>query len=390
MARKKILWLASWYPNKLDPFDGDFIQRHARAAALYNDIHLIHVVGDGKGIIQGNVHEDLHPSQNLVEEVIYFRKSNTITGRMLAHYRWARLFKKAVKKYIITHGRPDIVHVHVGMKTGMIALWIKNRYKIPFVVTEHWGIYNDVVDDSYSSKPAWFKKYTQRIFKEAIKFISVSKYLAIGINRLVGVKPYEVIPNAVDTNLFFYNTTSKGIFRFIHVSNMVQLKNVAGILRAIKILSESKTEFEVIMVGDAGTAIRKYAEELGVLERFVSFRGEVSYAQVAKEMQQSNAMILFSNMENSPCVIGEALCCGLPVIATNVGGIPELLDEENGVQVEAKNDLGLANAMEQMIISYASFKRVRIAENAKSRYSYPTIGKEIDQVYNSVLEEIKR
>jgi len=247
-----------------------------------------------------------------------------------------------------------------------------------------------VVDDSYSSKPAWFKKYTQRIFKEAIKFISVSKYLAIGINRLVGVKPYEVIPNAVDTNLFFYNTTSKGIFRFIHVSNMVQLKNVAGILRAIKILSESKTEFEVIMVGDAGTAIRKYAEELGVLERFVSFRGEVSYAQVAKEMQGSNALILFSNMENSPCVIGEALCCGLPVIATNVGGIPELLDEENGVQVEAKNDLGLANAMEQMIISYASFKRVRIAENAKSRYSYPTIGKEIDQVYNSVLEEIKR
>jgi glycosyltransferase involved in cell wall biosynthesis len=309
---------------------------------------------------------------------------------MFAHYRWARLFKKAVKKYIASHGEPDIVHVHVAMKTGMIALWIKKRYKIPFVVTEHWGIYNDVVDDTYSSKPAWFKKYTQRIFKEAVKFISVSKYLALGINRLVGVKPYEVIPNAVDTNLFFYNATSKEIFRFIHVSNMVQLKNVAGILRAIKILSESKTEFEVIKVGDAGTAIRKYAEELGVLERFVSFRGEVSYAQVAKEMQQSNAMILFSNMENSPCVIGEALCCGLPVIATNVGGIPELLDVENGVQVKPKNDLGLANAMEQMINSYASFKRETIAEDAKRRYSYPTIGKEIDQVYNSVLEEIKR
>ena len=228
MARKKILWLASWYPNKLAPFDGDFIQRHARAAALYNDIHVIHVVGDGRGIIQNNVHEDLHQSQNLVEQVIYFRKSNTFTGRMLAHYQWADHFKKAVKKYIASQGKPDIVHVHVGMKAGIIALWIKNRYKIPFVVTEHWGIYNDVVDDSYSSKPAWFKKYTQRIFKEAIKFISVSKYLAVGVNRLVSVKPYEVIPNAVDTELFFYNATGQGIFRFIHVSNMVQLKNVAG------------------------------------------------------------------------------------------------------------------------------------------------------------------
>ena len=43
MQRKKILWLASWYPNRNDPFDGDFIQRHARAAAIDHDIHVIHV-----------------------------------------------------------------------------------------------------------------------------------------------------------------------------------------------------------------------------------------------------------------------------------------------------------------------------------------------------------
>src|SRR3979409_1896047 len=99
MSRKKILWLASWYPNKLAPFDGDFIQRHAKAAALYNDIHLIHVVGDEKGIIK-NEKVDLLQSENLFEQIIYFRKSNTTVGRMLAHYRWARHFKNAVKEYI--------------------------------------------------------------------------------------------------------------------------------------------------------------------------------------------------------------------------------------------------------------------------------------------------
>jgi hypothetical protein len=41
--RKKILWLVSWYPNKYDPFDGDFIQRHARAASLYDDIHVFFI-----------------------------------------------------------------------------------------------------------------------------------------------------------------------------------------------------------------------------------------------------------------------------------------------------------------------------------------------------------
>jgi glycosyltransferase involved in cell wall biosynthesis len=174
------------------------------------------------------------------------------------------------------------------------------------------------------------------------------------------------------------------------VSNMVQLKNVEGILRAVKILSERNIEFELIMVGDAGRAIKKYAEDLGLAEKFVLFRGEVSYAQVANEMQQSNALILFSNMENSPCVIGEGLCCGLPVITTNVGGIPELLDQENGLQIEPRNDLALANAMEQMIINYASYPREKIAGDAKYRYSYSTTGKEIDEVYNSVLQEIKK
>ena len=390
MSRKKILWLASWYPNKLAPFDGDFIQRHAKAAALYDDIYLINVVGDVRDRIESNIHEVRHQSESLVEQVIYFRKSNTFTGRILAHYRWTFHFKKAVKKYIADQGKPALVHVHVAMKTGMIALWIKKRYKIPFVVTEHWGIYNDVVEDNYLSKPAWFKKYTQRIFGEAIKFISVSNYLAMGINRYVVQKPYEIVSNAVDIRLFFYNEPSKGLFRFIHVSNMVPLKNVEGILRAVKILSESHNEFEMIMVGDPGTAIRKYAEELGLLEKIVLFRGEISYAEVAKEMQLSNVLILFSNMENSPCVIGEALCCGLPVIATNVGGIPELLDEENGIQIEPKNDVALANAMKQMIVNYASYKRKKIAEDAKGRFSYSLTGRKIDEVYDSVLKELKR
>jgi len=43
IERKKILWLVSWYPNKYDLFDGDFIQRHAKAAALYNDIHVLFI-----------------------------------------------------------------------------------------------------------------------------------------------------------------------------------------------------------------------------------------------------------------------------------------------------------------------------------------------------------
>jgi len=52
-----VLWLPSWYPNKLDPFDGDFIQRHANAASLHTKVHVIFVKADEEGKITGNLEE---------------------------------------------------------------------------------------------------------------------------------------------------------------------------------------------------------------------------------------------------------------------------------------------------------------------------------------------
>ncbi|MBL0131813.1 MAG: glycosyltransferase [Chitinophagaceae bacterium] len=93
-------------------------------------------------------------------------------------------------------------------------------------------------------------------------------------------------------------------------------------------------------------------------------------------------MIVFSNIENSPCVIGEALCCGLPVIATDVGGIPELVNENNSIRVVPKDEEALAGVMRQMMDNYAKFDRKKIAEDAQSRFSYPVIGKKIDEIYS--------
>ena len=136
------------------------------------------------------------------------------------------------------------------------------------------------------------------------------------------------------------------------------------------------------MVGDTDPGIREYAKRLNLP---VLFRGEVPYAQVAQEMRSADCFILFSNIENSPCVIGEALCCGLPVIASRVGGVPELLDTTNGVLVEAKDVTGLAVAMERMIDGHRSYDRKKIAENAVSKFSYGVIGKKLDEIYSAVI-----
>lgn len=385
MSRKKILWLCSWYPGKTEPFNGDFIQRHAQAAALYNDIHVIHVVGDTSGLFKETTTET-KKEEGLTEQIIYFKKSSSAWGRLTGHYKLLSLYKDAARKYIQENGKPDLVHVHVPFKSGLIGTWMKKRYNVPYVLTEHWGIYNEIADLNYHGRSKRFKSMTKKIFDHASGFISVSRFLAEGVNRLVMKKEYEVVPNVVDTSLFFYKERPvRNIFRFIHVSNMVPLKNAEGILRAFKTVLEKNSNVELIMIGDTNEFIHQYAAEQGLTNDKVIFKGEVPYAEVAEEMQQADCFVLFSNIENSPCVIGEALCCGLPVIASRVGGVPELVNESNAVLVEAKNEHALVNAMQQMIAERMRFDQRKISEAAKASFSYEVVGKRLDDIYKTSL-----
>ncbi len=382
MPRRKILWLCSWYPNRVEPFNGDFIQRHAKAASLYDDIYVIHVAGYNDPSIQYTERSTAN-ADGLVEEIILFRRGGSFLEKARAQYRWLQLCKSAIQQYIAVNGKPDAVHVHVPLKAGLAASWMKKKYGIPYVLTEHWGIYNDKVDDSYAKRSALFKRLVKKVVEGAATFVSVSNYLAAGVNRMVTKKEYTLVVNTVDTSLFHYTTKTTGVFRFIHVSNMVPLKNTEGILRAFKRLRTNGTVAELILVGDTDTAIRDMAKDIGLTEVDVQFRGEVAYAQVAGAMQAADCFILFSNIENSPCVICEALCTGLPVIASRVGGVPELVDGSNSILVEAGDENQLAGAMQDMIENYADFNRKKIAENANGKFSYPVIGKKISALYDS-------
>src|SRR5215216_6521949 len=98
MMRKKILWLCSWYPGKDDPFNGDFIQRHARAAAIFNDIHVIHVIETSSAKIK-ETSVETSSAGGLTEQIIYIKRNDDLWSRMIAHYRWLAHFREAIRQY---------------------------------------------------------------------------------------------------------------------------------------------------------------------------------------------------------------------------------------------------------------------------------------------------
>lgn len=381
-SRKKILWLCSWYPNKLEPFNGDFIQRHGEAAALYNDIYVIHVAADSGGTFRRKETE-ITGTDTLMEERIYYPVSGGLFGKLSGHYRLLHLYRQAIRRYVRKHGKPDAVHVQVPLKAGLFGIWIKRKYGIPYALTEHWGIYNEVAEDNYTTRSRVFRHYTREVFRHAAAFVSVSRYLAEGVKAMVINRSYQVIPNCVNTDLFYYREHQNPVFRFIHVSNMVPLKNTEGIIRAFSRLPAG-LKASLLLVGDTEPGIRKFAEGLSFEPGQVEFRGEVPYAQVAAEMRESDCLVLFSNIENSPCVIGEALCCGLPVISTRVGGIPELLDATNGLLVEPRDEDALTEAMHAMIRNKGKYPCREIATRAAETFSYTVTGLQHDKLYTAL------
>ena len=387
----RALWLTSWYPNKSDAMTGDFIQRHARAASLFCKVDVIHVEADKNNVLTKNIDVDIKRGNNLSETIILFKPIRIpFAGKLISLVRYFTLFRKYVKQYIKTEGRPDLVHVHVPVKAGIIALWLKRKYEIPYAVTEHYGIYNPAAEGAYGGRSAAFKYFTKRIFENGKAFLPVSRYLGNAVQQMVSAIPFKVIPNVADISLFNTATTkekNKNIFRFIHVSVLQHHKNPEGILRAFARFYKAFPYAELMMAGEKPAALIQYANSLKIDEQHISFTGLVSYSEVAEMLKQSDAFVMFSRHENLPCVIIEALCCGLPVISTNVGGIPELIDKSNGILINNEDEDALFHSMKQMYLNYKNYDKHTIAETAQKKFSFQTVGKQIHDAYCEVLGE---
>lgn len=383
----KILWLCSWYPHPGDPYEGDFIQRHAKALSVYAPVTVFYVSQEGsnKDINEDKIIEQ--ETDGISERIIFFRFKRTgvkIIDKLVYNFRYYRGYKKTLQNYILKEGKPTIVHTHVPMKAGMMGRWLKKRWGIPYIVSEHSSHYNGKTDDDFSAKGFFHRYNVKQVFRNAIAVTNVSAVIAGKLKALFGINDVRIIHNTVDTRSFYYRDSGISKFRFIHVSTLAAYqKNIDGMLSSFSQLANQRSDFEWVIVGPASAELKEKVMQSGV-SSLVNFTGEISYPEVAKQMQQASALVLFSRYENFPCVMIEALCCGLPVIAADTGGIREAVNETNGILVESENEGQLTSALSRMMNEYDKFDRKRIAQEANRQYSYETIGRQFYDLYNEI------
>lgn len=374
-----ILFLSSWYPNDVTRTKGNFVQRHAESVATVCNVCAIVVIEDPNR--RTSAYSVERKMIRGVDTVYVYTKPGF--GRLT---KWLRFFNghdKAIK-LILKSFRPDVIHGNVIFPVGIVAKKWATRLQIPFVFTEHLTAY---LPANRSHLKKRHLRSIRNVAKVANKILPVSNDLMIAMKELSIGENYEVVPNVVDTALFRPLEKHGTTKRLIHVSTAKDYhKNVSGILRTIANLKKLRDDFELLIISDGDISKHQQTVEDLSISDVVFFEGEQSIDKIGNKMGSADAFLLFSNFENLPCVIIEALSAGIPVISTNVGGIPEMVNESNGVLVEPGDE---ANLLEQinLVLNSNQYDAKLISTSAHDKYSIQAVSSHLLRIYKEVMKE---
>lgn len=337
----KVLFLTPWYPSEKDAMSGLFVQKHVEAVRAQGcDVRVIH-------------------SQSLWDSI----------------RQWLKLQKEG--------WTPDIVQLNVIQKQGLLA----EALDIPYIVVEHWSGY--LPENGQFMRMSRFKRDMYRhIARHAAMILTVSNRQAQAMKGC-GFRNdhWGLIDNVVDD--FFYEQSA--VIRqksdkktLLYVSCFDEkAKNVKGLLRAAKMLSEKRQDWQLVLVGTGVDYddVRAYAQSLEIPEGLLRWTGELAPRQVADEMHRADALVLSSRYETYGVVLAEAAVAGLPILSTPVGIAEDVADLIVPQEI-AQNKPGRFAEFIETILWKTDHFTDRIQKTAL--FTAETIGKKLLAIYEQI------
>lgn len=393
MADKKrnILFISGWYPSRVEPFLGNFVEKHAEAVALDSNVAVLHACSDPQ-LSRKRFEHTVQTIKGVLTVHVYFKKVRhriPVISQLQKLFRYKKAHRIGLRILEENGWNYDLVHLNILWPAGLIAQEIKRDKGIPYIITEHSTAYQPRRKYERSRIE---RMYSKGIAKNAACITPVSLDLQQAMQRSGLEGTYTVVNNVVDTALFTPKEKKAGEnkFRFLHISTLIdEHKNVSGMIRAAAALYKDRSDFEFHIVGDGVLAPHiAYAKKLGVLEKPVFFGGPQSTAEVAALMRDADCLVLFSNYENLPVVIIEAFAAGIPVISTRIGGIPEQINESRGILIDAGNEKGLEKALAEMMAQCraAKYDPAALHTYAVENFSREKVSKQFHLIYERALQ----
>lgn len=377
---KHVLILPSSFPTPSNQMRGIFFQSFARAMALDCKIGVLAPVYES---VRNFGKVKLPKSIQTIEKddyvLNYLQKFNWLGKNDLYIQRnYIKSIEQLYQFYVKSHGKPDLVHAHVGIWGGWGALYLKERYKIPFVLTEH---SSEILKNTIS--PSRRLKY-QEIINGAEKIVAVGHALGNMITEQYGTEVI-VIPNMIDVERFRIEENEVKLNQIIAVGSLIHVKRFDNLIKAFAECAQVDEKLNLKIIGDGPLKIeiQNLCKTLKI-EAKVIFAGRVPNEDLPKHYNQSRLLVSSSDFETFGVSLIEGMACGLPVVATKSGGPQEFIDESNGIMCEKNDVSALTEAMKSMLESLDQYDSSSISQKVSMNFSEELIRKKYLELYESI------
>lgn len=319
---------------------------------------------------------DSHPRSNFL--------FNNMTELQIEQYKKA--FKCAIETEIEDF-KPDIIHSqHIWIISS-----IATQYKIPVLITCHGS---DIMGYNESTK---FHNYAKNAAKCCKKIIAISNKNEKDIKRIYKEDKCKVItmPNGYDTNVFYREKCKRSdILKEFNINReydkivcfagrLAKNKGVDILLKSAKIYEAPNVLTIIAGDGQEHVPLVSLKEKLGL--KNVEFVGNQDHNTLRKIYSISDVCAVPSREEAFGLVALEAIACGIPVIATKQGGIPDFVTKDVGILVEPENVEELADNIEKVLYGKIKFDTEYLEKYAKNNYSEEKLMNKLMEIYKEIL-----
>lgn len=296
---------------------------------------------------------------------------------------WTLRVLRLYRLYRARFGDPDIIHVHSGTWGAYAAALIKQRYHIPYLVTEHRGMFGCRSDLARRFFRPEFEPFFRIGFSNADMLLPVSEQLSDKmLSFCTRPVPVQVIGNMVDTDFFrpgnqFHPHTP---FHFVTVCSYVPEKGYDILLQAWDLLCEQHPEVRLTIVG--GDFDHPPFTDLLARCRYkdrICFTGRLDRTGVRDCLSRADAYVLASRVESYSMATVEGMSMGLPVVGTDV--LPQqVLTTDCGLRTTIEDPQALAQGMETLMDRYADYDHDAIRRHAVTIAHPDVIAKQLINV----------
>lgn len=259
------------------------------------------------------------------------------------YFQEAVILAKVLRKKGIAH-----LHNHLGDASGTVTLLACMMMRIGYSISIH--------------GPHIFFDPTHWALREKVKYsrfiVCISYYCKSQVMLFSDQADWarlKIVHCGVDPRQFRYNEVKPHARKLLYTGRLAAEKGLPVLFESLRLLGQQKYDYELTLVGDGieRKSLEELARQMGIADRVV-FAGFASQEGVRDYLIQSDVFILPSFAEGVPVSLMEAMACGIPVIATYVGGIVELIEpDKTGLLVPPSDPVALRDAIARYLNDHA-------------------------------------